>query len=79
MIAILYFGRLAEAAGTSRVELDPPEHVADTSALRAWLSEANPALADRSVRMALNRDILVEDRPIRPGDEIAFLPAVSGG
>lgn len=80
---ILFFGRLADVAGRREavVALSGPT---DIAAIIATLGEGAPelaaALAAPSVRVAVNKRVA----PLRagkaePGDEIAFLPPVSGG
>ena len=80
MVTILLFAGLAEEAGTPQVELDLelPARVRD--AKRA-LAERVPAAAERlaSCFAAINREYAGDDAWIRPGDEVAFLPPVSGG
>ena len=72
---IIYFGRLRDGAPAGPV----PQGVRDTAALRAWLGSDRPELLDPSVRIAVNDSIILGDRPLGEGDEIAFLPPMSGG
>jgi molybdopterin converting factor small subunit len=72
---ILFFGRLRDGALPGPV----PPAVRDTGALRAWLGRDRPELLDSSVRIAVNDEMILGDRPIADGDEIAFLPPMSGG
>ncbi|HEX8525469.1 MoaD/ThiS family protein [Allosphingosinicella sp.] len=72
---IHFFGRLRDGAPAGEV---PPE-VRDTGALRAWLGRGRPELLDRSVRIAVNDEMIAGDGPIGEEDEIAFLPPMSGG
>ena len=72
---ILFFGRLKDGAPAGPV----PAHVRDTGALRAWLGEARPELLDSSIRIAVNDEMILVDRPLGEDDEIAFLPPMSGG
>jgi molybdopterin synthase sulfur carrier subunit len=72
---ILYFGRLREGAAAGPV----PPGVRDTAALRAWLGRDRPELLDPSVRIAVNDEMVLGDRPLGEDDEIAFLPPMSGG
>ena len=72
---ILFFGRLRDGAPAGPV----PPGVRDTGALRAWLSESRPELLDASIRVAVNDEMILRDRPIGDDDEIAFLPPMSGG
>ena len=79
-VKALLFARLREQAGADQVQLElgPGSTVADVySALRS----AHPALeADRSgVRPALNREFAEWDALVADGDEVAFIPPVSGG
>jgi sulfur-carrier protein len=76
---IRFFGRLRDAAGAAERLVAPPAEVRDTEALRAWLGRDCPALLDASVRLAVNDEMIVANRPIRGEDEIAFLPPMSGG
>jgi molybdopterin converting factor subunit 1 len=74
---------LAEAAGAAEVALELPAGVASTRQLGDWLAQGNPALLDQfragRVRIAVNQELARGDAPVRSGDEIAFLPPVSGG
>jgi sulfur-carrier protein len=72
---ILFFGRLKDGAPAGPVPLD----VGDTDALRAWLGRDRPELLDASVRIAVNDEMILGNRALDDGDEIAFLPPVSGG
>jgi molybdopterin synthase sulfur carrier subunit len=82
-LRILFFGRVADAAGRREAEVDPPAGVRTAHELRAWLGRDDPALLDLlaspSVRIAVNDEMLIGDRAFSPGDEIAFMPPVSGG
>jgi molybdopterin synthase sulfur carrier subunit len=74
-------GRLRDIAGWRERTLDAPP--ATLSALRALLSAEDPALgealAGKGVQAAVNKALTREDAAIAPGDEIAFLPPMSGG
>ena len=72
---ILFFGRLGEGPPAGPV----PPKVRDTDALRAWLGESRPELLDRSVRIAVNDEMILANRGLAEGDEVAFLPPMSGG
>jgi molybdopterin synthase sulfur carrier subunit len=82
-VRILYLGRLQDVAGTRAAQIDLPEGVATAEAVRTWLSREEPALGaalgDPSVRIVVNDAVARADHPVGPEDEIAFLPAVSGG
>ena len=74
-------GRLRDIAGWRERTLDTPP--ATLSALRALLAREDPALgealAGKGVQAAVNKTLTREDMDIGPGDEIAFLPQMSGG
>ena len=72
---IHFFGRLRDGAPAGPV----PPGVRDTGALRAWLGETCPELLDASIRIAVNDELILGDRPLGDDDEIAFLPPMSGG
>ena len=79
MARILFFGRLQEAVGTKALTAALPAGVCDTESLRAWLGRDHPALREARVRIAVNAELRVGNAPIAEGDEIAFLPPMSGG
>ena len=82
MAQILYFGRLSDVAGTGAETLDIPEDITDSASLRRWLDgekSANGALLEKSVRLAINSEIVIDPHPVANGDEIAFMPPVGGG
>ena len=79
-VRVRLFASLREAVGTSEVELDLPE---GATAETAWqrLADAYAALAPRRARLtaAVNRRYALFDAPLRDGDELVFVPPVSGG
>ncbi len=80
MIEVRFFAAAREAAGASRLELPWRDSV---TALEVWsgLMRDRPALRalDASVSMAVNRRHVPRETPLKDGDELAFLPPVSGG
>lgn len=81
---VLYFAWLRAKVGTGEETVVPPEDVADVAGLVAWLKTLSPghaeALADLTlVRVAVNQDYVGLDAPVKPGDEVAFFPPVTGG
>ena len=80
-LKVLLMGRLRDVAGWRERDLDPaPESL---SALRALLSRDDHALGQAlssvGVQAAVNRALTREDPALAPGDEVAFLPPMSGG
>lgn len=81
MARVLMLGRLRDVAGWRERTLDEaPDTV---SALRELLAREDPALgqalAGKGVQAAVNKALVRADAAIAPGDEIAFLPPMSGG
>ena len=78
-IKLVFLGRLEDVAGASDIVVPP------VKSIEAVLATLDPALAEAlrapRVKLAVN-GVLVRDvdAPVlRAGDEIAFLPPVSGG
>ncbi|MBI2242345.1 MAG: molybdopterin converting factor subunit 1 [Magnetospirillum gryphiswaldense] len=81
---VLYFAWLRAKVGMGEEQVAPPAEIATTGQLVAWLKARSDghaqALADlKVVRVAVNQDYVGWDHPIKPGDEIAFFPPVTGG
>ena len=79
-VTVLLFARLREQAGTDRASLELPAGATVADAY-AELQRLHPGLETRqgAVRPALNREFAAWDDPIAEGDEVAFIPPVSGG
>ena len=81
---VLYFAWVRQKVGIAEEEVAPPPEVADVGALMAWLASRSPGNAAafanaRAIRAAVNQEFATPDQPVRPGDEIAFFPPVTGG
>jgi molybdopterin synthase sulfur carrier subunit len=81
---LLYFAWLRTKIGTAEETIDPPGEVATVAALIEWLKRRGPGFADalkepRLVRVAINREYVGLDHKVKPDDEIAFFPPVTGG
>ena len=80
LIKVLYFGRLKELSGTSEesIELRDGSVIED---LFSACSIARPELRRfrASLVAARNREFAAWDTPLDAGDEVGFLPPVSGG
>jgi len=79
-VTVRLFARLRETAGTSEWPCEVP---AGASVADVWrtLTSAHPALEPfgASVSAAINADFAKLSAVVRDGDEVAFLPPVSGG
>ncbi|WP_422020389.1 molybdopterin converting factor subunit 1 [Pyruvatibacter mobilis] len=82
-VTILYFARLREAVGTPEEQLSLPDGIATVGALVAHLADADEdkrfAFDGMDLKFAVNQEQADADTPIRPGDEIALFPPVTGG
>jgi molybdopterin converting factor subunit 1 len=80
LVTVRLFARLRELAGTGEVQQELP---ADAIAKTAWdaLVKTYPALREyeRGTSCAVNEEYARWTAPLRDGDEVAFLPPVSGG
>ncbi len=82
-VRVLFFASLREAAGTGElvVALEEPVSVGDFhQRLASFLApEVLQALTAENVRVAVNQTLVEGPARITPGDEVAFLPPVTGG
>lgn len=83
-MTVLYFAWLRERVGRSEEQVSPPENIRTVAALIEWLSGQSPghaaALAHTAtIRCAINQDFVDPTAAIKPGDEVAFFPPVTGG
>lgn len=83
MVKVLYFGRLADTSQVSETTVEIPASGLEVEAFRSFAGDGNPALktalANASVRIAINSVLVLPGAMVRNSDEVAFLPAVSGG
>jgi molybdopterin converting factor subunit 1 len=84
VVTLLYFASLRESVGVSREQVALPSGNSTVSALvdelRARDGRWTEAFAPgRQWRVAVNQEMASLGTPVRPGDEIAFFPPVTGG
>ena len=79
-VRVRLFASLREAIGRSAVVLDLPVGATAEAAWEALVRES-PALAGRRPRLtaAVNRRYAPFDARLQDGDEVVFVPPVSGG
>lgn len=79
-VRVLLFGSIREAVGAKDLDVSLPD-AADVAALRAWLEARHEAFARASGRLlvAVNQEHAEDAQRLVEGDEVAFLPPVSGG
>ncbi len=83
-LTLVYLARLRDAFGTSTERVRLPAHITTAAELRAWLAGRGGVWAaelapGRAVRIAVNHDMAQPDTKLRPGDEVALFPPVTGG
>ncbi len=83
-LTVLYFAWLRERVGTGEESLVLPSAIGTVGELMGWLAQRSPRHAAafenrRAIRCAVNQDFADLDAPVRPGDEVAFFPPVTGG
>jgi molybdopterin synthase sulfur carrier subunit len=83
-LTILYFAWLRERTGLTQEDVMLPEDVQTVSDLLDFLSTFSAGHSAafqnrRSIRCAINQEFADPCDPIRPGDEVAFFPPVTGG
>ena len=82
-VTVRLFARLRDIAGTAELARDvtPGANVATVGDVWRQLAKEFPELAsyERSISSAVNADYARMDHVICDGDEVAFLPPVSGG
>ena len=81
---LLFFARLREDIGRAEETIVLPPGVDTVAGLRAHLmargSAWQQALAPgRALGVAVNQDMAQPAAAIKPGDEVAFFPPVTGG
>jgi molybdopterin converting factor subunit 1 len=79
-VTVRLFARLRDLAGSGELVRDVAAP-ADVKTIWRSLVAEFPALADyeRSMSVAVNTDYSRMDAAVHEGDEVAFLPPVSGG
>ena len=74
-ISVRYFASIRERLGRSGDELAPDGLRNAADIWRQVASEAPPA----NLLVAINQEYATLDSAVRPGDEVAFFPPVTGG
>lgn len=79
-ITVRLFAAMADAAGARELTIELPEGATGRDLL-SLLSQRYPKVAALapSLRLAVNQEYVPWESPLRPDDEIAIIPPVSGG
>ncbi len=83
-VNLVFFASLREQVGTAAEQMELPGEVATVAALRAHLMARGGAwqsalAGNRALRIAVNQEMAQPATPLKPGDEVAFFPPVTGG
>jgi molybdopterin synthase sulfur carrier subunit len=82
-LEVLFFASLREALGRSREAVELPPGVGTVAALREYLcargAEWTALQPARTLRAAVNQEMVPPGHTLRDGDEVAFFPPVTGG
>jgi sulfur-carrier protein len=81
---IRYFAWLRQRTGCSEEELNLPVDVRTVADLKAWLGTRHSRFAEACsgagiVKCAVNQEYAGDDVVLKPSDEVAFFPPVTGG
>ena len=83
-VKILYLASLREQLGKSGEDLEILPATSTVAGLRTLLMARGGAWQTvlsqgRALRVAVNQEMAQPTTPLKPGDEIAFFPPVTGG
>jgi sulfur-carrier protein len=84
VVTLLYFASLRESLGCSREQVQLPGGTSTVSSLLDQLRSRDGRWTEafapgKSWRVAVNQQMANLSTPLKPGDEIAFFPPVTGG
>ena len=78
-VSVRFFALYRERAGVSQTEVELPEGSTPEELLRRLRSVYTSLPLSDSVLIAVNYEYASLGAPLREGDEVAFIPPVSGG
>ena len=82
-VEVRFFASLREAAGTGALRLEVPDGAGFDGLMTALAQHldatAVQALKAENVRLARNQELVTPPFQLENGDELAFLPPVTGG
>ena len=83
-VTVLFFAALREQIGQESLSVSVPAAGMSVADLRCQIEGADPAIAQAladqpKLRVAINRTLGTFAQQVRPGDEVAFFPPMTGG
>lgn len=84
MVKLVFLGKFGDAASAGLAQIALPGDVRTLSDLKDWLTREQPllgqAMAATTTRLVVNQCVAHDlAAPVADGDEVAFLPPMSGG
>ena len=84
MVRLVFLGKFGEMAPAALAEIALPKDVRTLDDLKRWVTRQQPvlgeAMAATRTRLIVNQCVAHDlSQPVADGDEIAFLPPMSGG
>ena len=84
MVTLLFFASLRESLGLSREQVPLPAATSTVASLVEGLRSRDERWSEafapgKSWRVAVNQRMADLATPLKPGDEVAFFPPVTGG
>jgi molybdopterin synthase catalytic subunit len=78
-VTVRFFALYRERAGVSQTEIELPEGTTPEELLIRLRSIYTSLPLSDSVLIAVNSEYVLPEAPLHEGDEVAFIPPVSGG
>lgn len=82
MINVLYFASFREVLGRANEQINAEVHTVDdllTSFAERGEVWTQTLCDNKNLQIAVNHDVAQRHTPLKPGDEVAFFPPVTGG
>jgi len=83
MIKVVFFAALREQLGCDALELALSDEITNVAQVKAVLAAKGEnwqqLFANSALLSAVNHDMVNGEHPVKPGDEVAFFPPVTGG